>query len=36
MMLAATADLQTHLAVSPAGGFITSDAPVFKYNKYCE
>jgi hypothetical protein len=35
-MLAATDDLQMHLAVSPTGGFITSDTPVFKYNQYCE
>ena len=29
-------DLNSHLVVSSTKSFITSDAPVFKYNQYCE
>jgi hypothetical protein len=35
-MLVAIADLQSHLAISSEGTFITSDNPAFKYNQYCE
>lgn len=35
-MIATIKDLNSHLVESGDGSFIVSDAPIFKYNQYCE